>query len=133
MAEICERCGLPKWTYDGSKQEFGTCMAHLDQTEPEEIIACRDRELAKLRPARERFYRWWATLSNEERVNCWYDLDAMAHPEVVSVLRERLAAATARAEAAETKVEMIRVVALGSLPGCRPFDDAAKALGGGVG
>jgi hypothetical protein len=65
-------------------------MAHLDQT-PEEIIACRDRELAKLRPTPERFYRWWSGLTNDERVSCWYDLDAMAHPEVVSALRDKLA------------------------------------------
>ncbi len=95
----CERCGLPQWTYDGSKQEFGTCMAHLDQTEPEEIIACRDRELAKLRPTPERFYRWWATLTQEQRIHCWYDLDAMAHPEVVANLRQKLAASERENEA----------------------------------
>lgn len=108
--ETCPDCGLPRWTDSGSKQEFGTCMAHLDQTEPEEIIACRDRELAKLRPTPERFYRWWSGLTNSERVSCWYDLDAMAHPEVVSALKAELSAATARASELETELSEARDV-----------------------
>ncbi len=84
---------------------------------------------------KDEFYRWWSGLTNDERVSCWYDIDAMAHGEVLVALRDKLAVATSRiAEVqaalvrAEAKLEMVRVAALGSTPGCRPFDEAADAL-----
>lgn len=47
---------------------------------------------------------------------------------VVRDAAARIAELEAALGKAETTLEMMRVVVLGSLPGCRPFDDAAAAL-----
>jgi hypothetical protein len=64
-------------------------------------------------PTREGFYRWWSTLTNEERRDCWYDLDAMAHPEVVSSLRAKLAATEAKLVEAERELKALVSAARG--------------------
>lgn len=53
---------------------------------------------------RKEFYRWWATLTQEQRTSCWYDLDAIARGEVLTNLRAQLS--QAQAEIATLRVEL---------------------------
>ena len=79
--ETCPDCGLPTW-----HSRMACLEARLS------AATARASELEKTpRATKDGFYRWWSGLTNEERVSCWYDLDAMAHGEVLVALRDKLA------------------------------------------
>jgi hypothetical protein len=51
MADACPRCLRQLFDINGSGLQLERCMAPIDQAPPEQIIDCRDAEIAMLRDA----------------------------------------------------------------------------------